>query len=45
MRTSFDLSFFGKKTNFGRFGAGIYTPATSSKSVSKLVKCVNPVAQ
>ena len=33
MKTSFDLKFFGKKTNFGRFGVGIYTTATSSKSV------------
>ena len=33
LRTSYDLKFFGKKTNFGRFGIGIYTTATSSKSV------------
>lgn len=33
MRTSFDLSCFAKKTNFGRFGAGIYTSSTSSKFV------------
>ena len=32
MKASFDLKFFGKKTNFGRFGVGIYTSATSSKS-------------
>ena len=36
MKTSFDLSFFAKKTNFGRFGVGIYTSATSSKFVSYL---------
>jgi len=34
MKTSFDISFFAKKTNFGRFGAGIYTSSTSSKSDS-----------
>jgi len=32
MRTSFDISLFGKRTNFGRFGVGIYTSSTSSKS-------------
>ena len=30
---SFDLSFFAKKTNWGRFGVGIYTSSTSSKYV------------
>ncbi|KAF9648775.1 ADP-ribosylation [Thelephora ganbajun] len=32
MRTSFDLSFFAKNTRFGKFGVGIYTSSTSSKS-------------
>jgi len=32
VRTSFDLSCFGKKTGWGRFGKGIYTSSTSSKS-------------
>jgi len=32
IKVSFDLSFFAQKTNFGRFGVGIYTSATSSKS-------------
>jgi len=32
VRTSFDLSLFGKKTGWGRFGKGIYTSSTSSKS-------------
>ncbi|KAF5367744.1 hypothetical protein D9758_009884 [Tetrapyrgos nigripes] len=32
VRTSFDLSLFGKKTGWGRFGRGIYTSSTSSKS-------------
>jgi len=32
LRTSYDLSLFGKKTGWGRFGSGIYTSATSSKS-------------
>jgi len=36
MRSSFDLSFFAKKTSWGRLGAGIYTSATSSKFVSYL---------
>jgi hypothetical protein len=40
MRSSFDLRFFGKKTNFGRFGAGIYTSATSSKFVHMFVERV-----
>jgi hypothetical protein len=40
MRTSFDISFFGQRTNFGRFGAGIYASATSSKSVSISIKHV-----
>ena len=33
MKTSFDLSFFATKTNWGMFGAGIYTSSTSSKFV------------
>jgi len=33
MKTSFDLSFFAKKTGRGRFGAGHYTSSTSSKFV------------
>jgi len=32
VKTSFDLSLFGKKTGWGRFGKGIYTSSTSSKS-------------
>ncbi|KAF8808619.1 ADP-ribosylation [Phlegmacium glaucopus] len=32
MRTSFDVSLWGKKTGWGRFGKGIYTSSTSSKS-------------
>ncbi|KAI0794920.1 hypothetical protein C8Q75DRAFT_748043 [Abortiporus biennis] len=32
IRTSFQLAQAGKRTNFGRFGAGIYTSATSSKA-------------
>lgn len=32
LRTSYSLSLFGKKTGWGRFGAGIYTSSTSSKS-------------
>ncbi|KAI0784004.1 hypothetical protein BC629DRAFT_1594122 [Irpex lacteus] len=32
MKTSFDVSLWGKKTGWGRFGAGIYTSSTSSKS-------------
>ncbi|KAG7089296.1 hypothetical protein E1B28_010994 [Marasmius oreades] len=32
LRTSFDISLWGKKTGWGRFGKGIYTSATSSKS-------------
>ena len=35
IKTSFDLAHFGKKTNWGRFGAGIYTSSTSSKFVSR----------
>ncbi|KAJ3557059.1 hypothetical protein NM688_g1676 [Phlebia brevispora] len=37
IRTSFDKAQFGARTNFGRFGAGIYTSATSSKVRSLLV--------
>ncbi|KAI0317115.1 ADP-ribosylation [Amylostereum chailletii] len=32
IRTSFQLAHVGQRTNFGRFGAGIYTSATSSKA-------------
>ncbi|KAF8428873.1 ADP-ribosylation [Boletus edulis BED1] len=32
IRTSYSLNLFGKKTGWGRFGAGIYTSSTSSKS-------------
>jgi len=32
IRTSFDVSLWGKKTGWGRFGKGIYTSSTSSKS-------------
>lgn len=32
VRSSYDLSLFGKKTGWGRFGKGIYTSSTSSKS-------------
>ncbi|KAI6125098.1 ADP-ribosylation [Pisolithus croceorrhizus] len=32
LHTSYSLSLFGKKTGWGRFGAGIYTSSTSSKS-------------
>ncbi|THH31281.1 hypothetical protein EUX98_g2930 [Antrodiella citrinella] len=30
--SSFKLAKFGQRTNFGRFGEGIYTSATSSKA-------------
>ncbi|EKM78961.1 hypothetical protein AGABI1DRAFT_41363 [Agaricus bisporus var. burnettii JB137-S8] len=32
VKNSYDLSLFGKKTGWGRFGRGIYTSSTSSKS-------------
>lgn len=32
LKTSYKLQAFGKKTGWGRFGAGIYTSSTSSKS-------------
>ncbi|KAF9001573.1 hypothetical protein BDQ17DRAFT_1391048 [Cyathus striatus] len=32
VRTSYNLSLWGKKTGWGRFGKGIYTSSTSSKS-------------
>ncbi|KAI0790013.1 hypothetical protein C8Q75DRAFT_136034 [Abortiporus biennis] len=32
MKTSYDLGLWGKKTGWGRFGAGIYTSSTSSKA-------------
>jgi len=32
IRSSFDMAFFGRKTGWGRFGRGIYTSSTSSKS-------------
>jgi len=35
VKTSYDLAHFGKKTSWGRFGAGIYTSSTSSKFVSR----------
>ncbi|THH08931.1 hypothetical protein EW145_g2388 [Phellinidium pouzarii] len=31
-KTTYDLSFFKKRTSWGRFGCGIYTSSTSSKS-------------
>lgn len=34
MQSSFRLAKAGQRTNFGRFGAGIYTSATSSKADS-----------
>ncbi|KAG8791390.1 hypothetical protein FRC16_000430, partial [Serendipita sp. 398] len=34
IRTSFDLKFYKGKTGWGRFGCGLYTSATSSKSES-----------
>ena len=43
LRTSYDLKFFGKKTNFGRFGVGIYTSATSSKFVHIFAERVEAV--
>ncbi|EED84375.1 predicted protein [Postia placenta Mad-698-R] len=32
VQSSFEIAKFGKRTNFGRFGEGIYTSATSSKA-------------
>jgi len=32
IQNSFDISLWGKKTGWGRFGKGIYTSSTSSKS-------------
>jgi len=32
IKTSFDVGLWGKKTGWGRFGAGIYTSSTSSKA-------------
>ncbi|KAH8112677.1 hypothetical protein DFH11DRAFT_1784149, partial [Phellopilus nigrolimitatus] len=32
VKTTYDLSFFKKRTSWGRFGCGIYTSSTSSKS-------------
>ncbi|KAF7969835.1 hypothetical protein HWV62_25896 [Athelia sp. TMB] len=32
VKTSFNLDMFGKKTGWGRFGKGLYTSSTSSKS-------------
>jgi hypothetical protein len=40
MKTSFDISLFGKRTNFGRFGVGIYTSSTSSKFVPISIKII-----
>ncbi|KAG8829829.1 hypothetical protein FRC17_005946 [Serendipita sp. 399] len=34
LRTSFDLKFYKGKTGWGRFGRGLYTSSTSSKSDS-----------
>jgi len=33
IRNSFDITLWGKKTGWGRFGKGIYTSSTSSKYV------------
>lgn len=33
IRTSYDITLWGKKTGWGRFGKGIYTSSTSSKLV------------
>jgi len=35
LQSSFQLAKAGQRTNFGRFGAGIYTSATSSKVSSR----------
>ncbi|THV01271.1 hypothetical protein K435DRAFT_827817 [Dendrothele bispora CBS 962.96] len=45
VRTSFDLSSFGKGTGWGRFGRGIYTSSTSSKSndYSRNEGCKSPL--
>lgn len=32
LKSSFQVAKFGQRTNFGRFGEGIYTSATSSKA-------------
>jgi len=32
IRSSYQVAYVGKRTNFGRFGNGIYTTATSSKA-------------
>ncbi|PCH42126.1 ADP-ribosylation [Wolfiporia cocos MD-104 SS10] len=32
IKSSFDVNLWGKKTGWGRFGAGIYTSSTSSKA-------------
>ncbi|CCM06417.1 uncharacterized protein FIBRA_08678 [Fibroporia radiculosa] len=32
IKTSFDVTLTGKRTGWGRFGSGIYTSSTSSKS-------------
>ena len=40
LKSSFDLKFFKTATGWGRFGAGIYTSSTSSKSVSfQIARC------
>ena len=36
MKSSFQVAKFGQRTNFGRFGEGIYTSATSSKARCQL---------
>jgi len=41
LQSSFQLAHVGKRTNFGRFGAGIYTSATSSKVGSFSYKEIN----
>lgn len=37
LQSSFQLAKAGQRTNFGRFGAGIYTSATSSKVSSRCI--------
>ncbi|KZT64766.1 ADP-ribosylation [Daedalea quercina L-15889] len=39
IRTSFHIAKAGQRTNFGRFGAGIYTSATSSKANDYVDEC------
>jgi hypothetical protein len=42
-QSSFQLAHAGERTNFGRFGAGIYTSATSSKVCFHCVSMVQGV--